>query len=74
MPRFSNQKFYAFLISPMYATCSAHPFFLDLVTLIIFGDGTNYGAFLHPPVTSFLFGMEVEPNRIHHKNYIYYYS
>jgi hypothetical protein len=31
-------KTYAPLLSPIHATCSAHPFICDLITRIIFGE------------------------------------
>jgi len=50
---------YAFLISPMYATCPAHLSFLDLITLIILGElymlqSSSLCSLLQPPTTSSL--------------------
>jgi len=38
---FPTQILYAFLISPMRATCRTHVIFLDFVTIIIFGETYN---------------------------------
>jgi len=35
---FLTKILYAFLIAPMYATCPTHLIFLDLITLMIFGE------------------------------------
>jgi hypothetical protein len=36
-----SQFFYTFLISHMHASCSTHLIFLDLIILIMFGDGNS---------------------------------
>jgi len=38
---FPTKILYAFIISPMRATCLVHLIFLDLITLIIFGETYN---------------------------------
>jgi hypothetical protein len=52
---------YAFLVSPMRATCPASLTLLHLITLIILGEkyrlrSFSLRSFLHPPVISSLLG------------------
>jgi hypothetical protein len=53
---------YAFLISPIHATCPSHIIILDVIS-IIFGENTNCEAllcnFLHHPVTSSLLNTNI---------------
>jgi hypothetical protein len=56
--RFSTKTLYAFLLSPMHATCHAHLILLYFINLIIFSKDMNYktphnvvfsSLLLHPP-------------------------
>jgi len=56
--------FYAFLISPIQATCSIHLNHLHLVTIIIYGEpyklwSSSLCNFLQPPITYFLLGPNI---------------
>jgi hypothetical protein len=58
---FHTNILYAFLLSPIRTTCSAHLIVLDLIILIILGEeyklwSSTLCSFLQPPVTSSLFG------------------
>jgi hypothetical protein len=56
---FPINNLYAVFFSPIHTTFPAHIILLDLIILIILGDSTNHqliSSFLHPPVTSSLFG------------------
>jgi hypothetical protein len=55
-----TNNLYAFLFSPIHATCFAHLILLDLIILIILYEEyksriSSSCSFLHPPVTSSLF-------------------
>jgi hypothetical protein len=62
--RFSDQTFYAFLISPMRVTCSAYLILLDLIILIICGKAyklrsSSLCSLLQPSATSSLLGSNI---------------
>jgi len=60
---FASKILYAFLISPIRATCSAYPIPLDLIILIIFGElcklWSSSCSILQPPALSSLLGPNI---------------
>jgi len=42
---FLTKIVYAFLISPIHATCPTHAILLDLIAVIIFGEAPHYAVF-----------------------------
>jgi hypothetical protein len=61
---FPANNLYAFLFSPIRATCSAHPILLDLIILIILDQeyksrNSSLCSFLYRPVTSSHFGPNI---------------
>jgi hypothetical protein len=71
---FHTNILYAFLFSPIRATCHAHLIILDLIILIILEEeyklwSFSLCTFLQPPVTSSLFGPNILLNTLF--SYIY---
>jgi hypothetical protein len=61
---FSTNNLYLFLFSPIHATCPTHRSLLHFIILIILGKkyksrNSSLCSFLHPPITSFLFGQNI---------------
>jgi hypothetical protein len=61
---FRTNNLYAFLFSPIRATCAAHLIFLYLIILIILGEEYRSGnsslcSFFHPLVNVSLFGPNI---------------
>jgi hypothetical protein len=60
---FPTINLYAFLLSLVHATCPTHFILLDLIILIILEEHKSQRSslcnFLHPPVTSSLFGPNI---------------
>jgi hypothetical protein len=61
---FSTSILYAFLVSPIRATCPVHLILLDLIILITFGEeyklwNSSICSFLQYPVTLSLFGPNI---------------
>ena len=65
--RFSYQNLYTPLLFPIRAICTAHLFFLDLITRIIFGE--QYRS-ISPPLCSFLHS-HIMLCRTKHKEYFF---
>jgi hypothetical protein len=73
LSRFPTRILYAFLFSPMRATCSSRLILYDLITLIVLGEESKLWSsplcsFLQPPVTSSLFGPNILPNALFSKH------
>jgi hypothetical protein len=56
---FQTDILHALLIPPMYTICSAALNHFDVITLIVFGEGSSLCNYTKPPVTSLHFN----PNR-----------
>jgi hypothetical protein len=61
---FPTNILHAFLFSPIRATCTVHLIFLDLIILIILGEGyklliSSLCSFLQPPLNSSLSGPNI---------------
>jgi hypothetical protein len=66
---FPSNNFYAFLFSPIRATCPADPILHDLIILILLDEeykshNSSLRSFLHPPVTSYLSGLRIFINTL----------
>jgi hypothetical protein len=61
---FPTSKLYTFLLSPIRAKCPAHVILIYLIILIKLCEeyrscSSSLCSFLHPPITSFLFGPNI---------------
>jgi hypothetical protein len=64
-----TNNLYTFFFSPTHATCPAHLILLNLIILTILGEeykscSSSLWSFLHPPVTSALFGPNIFPSTL----------